>query len=93
MSGRSVRLCFGPPGVIVLTNGDEADTYVVTTEPPHDGDPARPAVVILERVNPDGTLSEPYRVSSAGCTCPGFVHRGACKHAEAIKALRRAGKL
>ncbi len=40
---------------------------------------------------------EPYQLTvgpeGVRCTCPGFLHRGACRHADGLGVLVRDGKL
>jgi hypothetical protein len=70
--------------VLKITEGDRVDVYFLR----QDGDD-----YLLDKLDPTGELHEPYRLSDAGCSCPGFARHKRCKHHDALKALRAAGKL
>jgi hypothetical protein len=84
---RSVRLCWGVPGLLRLTSGAEREDYFVTAG-------TEAGAYVLEKIDPTtGAYGPPYTVSAAGCTCPGFAHRKTCKHFSAVQALKAAGRL
>jgi hypothetical protein len=86
---RSVRLLFGPPGVVRITVDCKADDYFVTRDS---------GTITLEKVDPvSGEFGPPITVNVQGCSCPAWRHALAgakhCKHFAAVAALRKAGKL
>jgi hypothetical protein len=86
---RSVKLLFGPPGIVRITVDGVTSDYFVTKD---DG------TITLEKIDPvSGAYGPPISVNVQGCSCPGWRHAPAgaktCKHFAAVAALRRAGKL
>jgi hypothetical protein len=85
---KSVRLLFGPPGIVRITIDGKADDYFVT----RDND-----TVTLEKIDAEGNFEAPVTVDIQGRSCPAWRHAPAgaktCKHWLAVAALRKAGKL
>jgi hypothetical protein len=93
---RTVRVAVGPSednpySIIVIRQGNTWDDYAVKRLPSDFG----AAYSVEKTFNGDGTV---YHVhlsddGAMSCECKGHLRWGHCKHAEALLALRQAGKL
>ncbi len=79
-----------PYHVIRVTEGKQLDHYAVTPIPSDWG-------TAFEVVKLGAEQEEPYHVNLAGadstCDCKGHLRWGHCRHAEALAALKAAGRL
>jgi hypothetical protein len=82
---RSCKLYDGNPGLLCLTVGKETLEYWLTAH-------EVPGTYRVRKVLPETDCYD-IDLAAGTCDCPGCTRWGHCKHLDAVRALKAAGRL